>query len=280
VSERTQTPRAYVLGHSADETARLEKQAQLRNPSTRRFLDEAGVGPGMKVLDIGSGAGDVALLAADLVGSAGTVVGIDTNAVLLETARERVRAAGWSNVSFLCEDLDTVVLDDDFDAIVGRLILVHLAHPAATLRSLVGHLRPGGIVAFQDIDMMHEPLDVPPSPLHRLQGAWTRRVFAQGGVDLAMGLKLHHVFLDAGLPMPEMQLSAPVGGGAEWAGYDFLAMTFQTTLQSAQTLGLATAVEVAALDPGTFATRLRDEVVQQRGVITLSPYVGAWTRKP
>jgi hypothetical protein len=155
-----------------------------------------------------------------------------------------------------------------------------MADPAATLRSMTGHLRPGGIVAFQDIDMMHEPLDVPPSPLNKLQWDWTGRVFARVGIDLVMGLKLHHVFLDAGLPMPQMQLSAPVGGGPDWAGYEFLATMFRTTLQTAQTLGLATPDEVTAIDVDTFATRLRDEVVQQGGVITLSPYAGAWTCKP
>ena len=274
------TTRPYALGHSAEEIARLEMQAQLRDPSTRWLLAEAGIGPGMKVLDVGSGAGDVAVLAADLVGPSGSVVGVDANPAVLERARERMRATGRTNVAFVCGNLHDVALDGDFDAVVGRAVLAHQANPPETLRSVTRHLCRGGIVAFQEIQMMGEPFDVPPSPLHKQMWDWTIRGFMQAGIDMAMGLKLHQVFLDASLPAPHMYLVAPVGGGLDWAGYDFLAMAFRTALDLAQTHGLATVEEVAALDVETFANRLRDEVVRQNGVITFAPYVGAWTRKP
>ncbi|MCA1731923.1 MAG: hypothetical protein LC751_21770, partial [Actinobacteria bacterium] len=64
MSERNQTDPAYVMGRSEEETARLQKQSLLYNPSTRLLFEEAGITAGMKVLDVGSGAGDVALLAA------------------------------------------------------------------------------------------------------------------------------------------------------------------------------------------------------------------------
>jgi ubiquinone/menaquinone biosynthesis C-methylase UbiE len=149
MSERNRTDPEYVMGRSAQETERLQKQSLLYNPSTRLLFEEAGITAGMKVLDVGSGAGDVALLAADLVGPSGTVIGVDPNPSILETARERVRAAGLSNVSFIAEDIRSVDLDHDFDAVVGRLVLMYLGEPEAVLRSLSGHLRPGGIVAFQ-----------------------------------------------------------------------------------------------------------------------------------
>ena len=72
---------AYVLGHSERELERLRLQAQLIDPITRQFLIEAGIAPGMRVLDVGCGAGDVALLAADLVGPTGQVVGVDSPAI-------------------------------------------------------------------------------------------------------------------------------------------------------------------------------------------------------
>jgi predicted methyltransferase len=59
---------SYVLGRSDSETRRLIVQHQLYGPFTRQFLTAAGITAGMKVLDVGSGAGDVALLLADLVG--------------------------------------------------------------------------------------------------------------------------------------------------------------------------------------------------------------------
>ena len=58
----------YALGHSDGELERLSVQSRFVEPITRQFLQEAGISTGMRVLDVGSGAGDVAFLAADLVG--------------------------------------------------------------------------------------------------------------------------------------------------------------------------------------------------------------------
>ena len=58
----------YVLGHTNAELKRLVTQARLIDPITRRFLVSAGIKEGMRILDVGSGAGDVAILLAGLVG--------------------------------------------------------------------------------------------------------------------------------------------------------------------------------------------------------------------
>ena len=111
---------SYALGRSTEETRRLMRQAQIYGPITRQFLVSAGIGTGMRVLDVGS----VTLLLADLVGPRGSVVGVEMNPVILETARARVDAVGWTNVTFLDGDVTSIVLDDDFDAVVGRWILM------------------------------------------------------------------------------------------------------------------------------------------------------------
>jgi SAM-dependent methyltransferase len=94
----------YALGRSEADTRRLIVQHQLYGPFTRQFVTAAGVTAGMKVLDVGSGAGDVALLLAELVGPQGQVVGVDTNPAILDTGRSRVEAAGWTTVRFLAGD--------------------------------------------------------------------------------------------------------------------------------------------------------------------------------
>lgn len=103
----------------------------------------------MKVLDAGTGtgAGDVALLVADLVGREGTIVGIDFNAELICTAQARAAAAGMENVSFVVGDAASAQLDRGFDAVVGRCVLFFAREPATLVRRLADCVRDGGIVA-------------------------------------------------------------------------------------------------------------------------------------
>ena len=77
----------YVLGHTDREQLRLMRQARILAPFTEHFLRDAGIVPGMRVLDIGCGMGDVTMLAAGLVGPAGRVVSIDMNQASIETER-------------------------------------------------------------------------------------------------------------------------------------------------------------------------------------------------
>jgi predicted methyltransferase len=75
----TATTRAepqYLMGATAAETERLIRQGRYLNPLTRRLFAEAGLTVGMRVLDVGSGAGDTALLAAELVGPTGQVIAL------------------------------------------------------------------------------------------------------------------------------------------------------------------------------------------------------------
>src|SRR6516164_10718276 len=98
--ENDESNSTYVFELS-EEAKRLEKQGQFLAPLSRRLFEDAGITEGMKVLDVGCGAGDVALLLAEMVGPHGTIVGVDSNPAILETAGQRVRAAGLPHVSFV-----------------------------------------------------------------------------------------------------------------------------------------------------------------------------------
>src|ERR1700746_231188 len=111
-----------LFGQSAGEAERLRLQARMFAPYTARFLQDAGISPGMKGLDVGTGAGDVGWLAAGLAGQQGTVVGIDFNAELIQTARTRAAAAGMENVSFAVGDAALAELERDFYSVVGRRV--------------------------------------------------------------------------------------------------------------------------------------------------------------
>jgi SAM-dependent methyltransferase len=219
----------------------------------------------------------VALLLADLVGPRGDVVGVEMNPVILETARARVNAVGWTNVTFLHGDVTSIVLNDDFDAVVGRWILMYLPDPVAVLRGLLGRLRAGGIIAFQENDFTYPPTTFPPAPLHQQVMRWTTPPSGGGGPEQQMGSKLHQTYLDAGLPNPQLRLDAPVGGGENWSGYAYVADTVRSLLPMLEQMGLVSAEDV---DIETLADRLRAEALGQRGVQMLPIVMGAWARKP
>jgi ubiquinone/menaquinone biosynthesis C-methylase UbiE len=108
MSTISKTDATYVMGHQAGEEVRLQKLGQLLYSSTRYLFEKAGIEPGMKVLDVGSGAGDVTLLLAELVGPTGSIVGVDVYPTVLEVARARVRAARLNNITFIAEDIRKV----------------------------------------------------------------------------------------------------------------------------------------------------------------------------
>ncbi len=96
-------------------------------------------------------------------------------------------------------------------------------------------------------------------------------------MDLKMGLRLFPLFLEAGLPAPQMRLDAAVGGGTEWAGYGYIASMLRTMLPLIEKFGVATAEEVGI---DTFKERFRDEVVSRGGVVTTWSFITVWARLP
>jgi ubiquinone/menaquinone biosynthesis C-methylase UbiE len=193
------------MGRSESETRRLIAMDESFALPTRHLLEDAGLAPGMKVLDVGSGAGSVTMAAACLVGPSGRVVGVETSAPILDTARERARAAGLENIAFVVGDLrDELELDRDFDALVGRFILHHLEEPARVLRSLSGHLKPGRIVAFQEAFPAAPPVAFPACPLRQRVVNWIVRATVIEGRDPNLAFQQYWIFQEAGLPAPQM----------------------------------------------------------------------------
>jgi SAM-dependent methyltransferase len=265
----------YALGRSSAETDRLIAQHHLYGPFTRQFLVGAGITSGMKVLDLGSGAGDVSLLLAELVGPQGQVVGVDNDPEILATARDRVRAAGWTTVSFAAGTVGDLDLDRDFDAVVGRWLLMYLPDPAALLRQARTLLRAGGVMAFQEGDIRSSARTFPSAPLHEQLARLVTPAPGAPGPDVDMGPKLFQTFIAAGLPAPQLRHDTPIGGGPDWPGFGYLTATVRNLLPFL--------IKVAAITPeqlgmDSLEDRLRAEVVSQDGIQLLPPLIGAWTR--
>jgi SAM-dependent methyltransferase len=268
----TQTPSDYLFAHATDEIRRLKCQAEFLRCFTRYLLDSAGIRSGMKVLDVGTGIGDVAFLVAERVGPQGTVVGIDMNPALLDFARQRAQAAGITNVVFLQGDLTQVLLSDQFDAVVGRLILLYIKDRASLLRRLSQRLRPSGIVAFQELDLTLAGTTLPHAPLFEQAAKRINEVFRRAGLD-TQGMNLFRLFLEAGLPAPEMELVTTVGGPG-WAGHEQVADVTTALLPLMVKFGIATEDEVQAT---TLEQRLREEATRLQSVAMTLGLMNVWT---
>ena len=268
----------YTLGRTSHETTRLIEQSRIYGGSTQRFCKRAGISEGMRVLEIGSGAGDVALMLAERVGPTGQVVGVDINAEILDTARQRATDAGLQNVEFIAGDAQDLGFSDKFDAVVGRFVLMYMANPSEAFAKLIAHLKPGGIAAFQEPEYTLYPAFLhPDTPLMNQLITWILDVFKHSGAHLDMGIGLYQTFVNAGLPPPTMHLESPIGAAKTWAGYRYMATIFQSLLPLLEKYDLATAEKVGV---DTLAARIRQEVIASKRPFFLPLHVTAYSTLP
>ena len=264
----------YILGHSEGERQRLIAQSSLYGSFTERLLIQAGIGKGMRVLDLGCGVGEVSLLAARLVGPGGAVVGVDREEVAVQAARERAAARGWRNLTFVAGDHKDLPVTRRFDALIGRFVLMYQADPQATLSSLRDKVVTSGIVAFQELDFT-DPPGLGENPAWHRCFTWWKETALRAGIEVHMGRKLYSTFRGAGVAAPSVEMFTPLGSGPDFVGYPYVAESIRSILPLMEKLGVATAAEV---DVNTLAERLRADTLASGGVLGLPHTVGGWGR--
>jgi ubiquinone/menaquinone biosynthesis C-methylase UbiE len=275
VSNEVTRSHEYELGHSESELKRLSLQAKLVDPITRQFFHSAGIAAGMTVLDVGSGAGDVTFLAAELVGLKGKVIGVDRSPTAVAAAQARAKARLVSNVSFRSGDPTELTFDQPFDAIVGRYVLMFSPDPVAMLRGLAASLRPGGVIVFHEPDW-RGAASFPPSKIYDNCVKSIERTFQKVGSKTTLGIGLYSAFQSAGLPAPTMGLQALVGGGSgDLNGLDMIADLVKTMAPVMEQSGVTTMAELA---PATLYERMRKEAIANGSVVVGRYEVGAWAR--
>ena len=264
----------YALGYTDAEQERLIRQAAIIAPYTERLFREAGIGPGQRILDLGSGMGDVAMLVAGLVGPSGVVVGIERNASSIARAKARVAAAGLHNVLFLNTDVNEIPAEQHFNAAVGRFILTFLPDPVSVLRSVYRLVEPSGVLVFQEASW------IPMLALGDRLSLWScvlrsiHETLVRSGANPEMGLALYSIFREIGLPIPRMHLEIPLGSDG-----NFIAV-IADLLCSLRPLAKRHNVSLEELgDLNTLRHRLYAEVAAANTVVSLIALVGVWARK-
>ena len=248
------------------------------NSMTRRFLAEAGVTRGMRVIELGCGGGEVTQILAELVGPSGIVVAIDRDPKALAMTGDRMKENGIEHVRISSADLagDGSDLEDlrsePFDVLAGRRVLMYLPDPVEVLRRLSRSLRSGGLVVFEETDLTMVPARVSPMPAHDRAAQWLRKMLVAEGADTAMGFGLPATLAQAGLNFERIRAEAVIQGQGTQFPLSGLLRLVQARVISA---GIATQDEVDSL-----AARLEAESRDPTSVYVSDMSFCAWARKP
>jgi ubiquinone/menaquinone biosynthesis C-methylase UbiE len=271
----------YPLESTPDERQRLIAQGGLLAPLTQRLFERAGLASGMRVLDLGSGSGDVAFLAAKFVGPEGSVLSVDRDPAQVAFAQQRAKADGLTNVRFMAGDFRDIELSPAVDAIVGRLVLMYAADPLDALRRALRNLKGGGVIALQEsiIDydgpVFVEPLDC----LAAKAAEWFRAGFKHAGVHPRMGMRLFGLMRAAGLdPALDIETLVPIQQGPDGELFGILTSVVRSQIPAIVASGAATEAEI---DIETLERRMIADT-PPGGVVGYfnSGHVGVWARKP
>ncbi len=238
------------------------------------MLDDAGIGPGMRVLEIGCGPGAVALMLSRRVGNQGHVFAVDHNPQMLEVARERAREAGVSNLTFIEGGFDVVLPEHGtLDAVVGRRVLMYQPDPAKAVAQVAHAIRTGGIIAFHEHDMVAINNSRTSLALHDRVRSWLREMLRLEGANLHMGFELYSALSAAGLAVERVRAEANVL--TPTAGYPVAAI-IRAVLPRLLQQGIVTEADV---DIETLDERLAAERREAGATCLWEMVFCAWARK-
>ena len=210
----TETSAAYPMGGSQIEKQRLLSQAAAFEPQAKRLLEQIGIQPGWRAVDVGCGPIGILDLLSERVGPQGLVIGLEREPLFCEMAREEVLLRALKNVKIVQGDaLSTGLEKQSFDLVHERLGLLNVQDRAAFLAEMVSLLRPGGTIVLENIDSVSWVCH----PTHRswdaLRDALYTAFHGIGG-DAFVGRRQPELLREAGIQNIQMKIevAAPKPG--------------------------------------------------------------------
>jgi len=266
------TEEHYIIATGQRGRDRLKVLTRVFTETTDRFLDRLGIAAGMTCLDVGCGGGDIATDLARRVGQTGRVVAIDLDAAALDIARAEEDEQQLSNIDYRLLDIFDLDAAEQFDVVYARFLLSHVTDPAAALARMVPALRPGGVVAVEDVEFAGHfcfPDCLPFDEYVRLYAAVARKK----GDDPDIGPRLPSLLAAAGLRDVDMRVVQPAGIRGEVKLLSEI--TMEMISDAVVGAGLADPQETARIAKGLMAAARDEETL-----LSTPRVVQAWGRKP
>ncbi len=262
----------YAIRGGIQGRERLRILARVMHDSTASLLSQLELTDGLACLDVGCGGGDVTREIARRVAPHGKAVGTDIDSKVLEIARKELQEECMENVEFrlsnICEESGT----PEFDVVYSRFLLVHLKDPVAAIKSFLRQLRPGGILALEDIDFSGS-FTCPESPAFRKFYDLYCAVIHRRGGDPNMGQRLPVLMKECGLEAIRISVVQPIGLTGEVKQLNGL--TMENIADAVVADQLATRTEIDEI-----VSELNDFAANERTVMGVPRVVQVWGRLP
>jgi len=261
----------YVIATGRKGRDRLRVLTAILGPSTARLLDDIDIAPGMACLDAGCGGGDVSRQLARRVSPGGRVLGIDLDAAGLAIAAEEAAEQNLGHVAFQELDVSDLRQDAGFDVVYARFLLSHLADPRAALACLAGAVRPGGVIALEDVDFSGHFCRPECPAFHDYVRLYSEIVRAKGA-DPDIGPRLPSLLGEVGLRDVTMTVVQPAGTEEDVKLIN--PVTMESIGEAVVAAGLASPQEVDRLVADLYAAARDDRVL-----LSMPRIVQTWGRK-
>jgi len=223
----------YIIQGGEEGKRRLNVLAEVLRESTRSLITSGGEIRGSRFLDVGSGGGNVSLLASELVGPEGHVTAVDFDPEIVALATKDAKELGAGNIAY--RTLDAYALDyhDEFDIAYSRFLLSHLQQPQLVLNNMVRSVRSGGRVIVEDIDFSGHFCH-PASTAFSAYVDYFTTAATNNGQNPNIGLKLFSLFNDEplldGVKFDVIQPCHSQGAG-KWMAYNTMDKIKETVLR-------------------------------------------------
>jgi ubiquinone/menaquinone biosynthesis C-methylase UbiE len=142
----------YIITGGEEGKKRLNVLADVLSSYTKALLEKDGPIHRKKILDLGCGGGNVALMASKMVGEEGYVTAIDFDSEIISLAKQDAINDGVNNISFEAQSAYDITFDDRFDIAYSRFLLSHLRQPELALQNMLKSAKPGARIIVEDVE--------------------------------------------------------------------------------------------------------------------------------